>query len=329
MRAVWVEHPGGLDALVDAHLPVPEPKPGEVRVRVAFAGFNPVDAAWRRGLHKPPLPGVLGRDFSGHVDAPGEGVSGFREGDRVLGYAAASSNGTYAEYVCVPQELLAHAPHDLAMALAGALPVAGLTAAMILEQDRPREGERILVTGAAGAVGTVLDHLARATKVELTAATTTEAGRAYLAKCQAVPVDRIVVLAEGRSEIAPGRFDAAYDLAGGRQKLLAFQAVRAGGRVVSIVEEPADFALPIWDERESPLVNRSLGFRFVQLGALIRHSPRAAWRWYGETLSRLASNPPDALAVEVLGSLSAATARKAHQLLEARQAAGKLVMRVA
>jgi len=186
-----------------------------------------------------------------------------------------------------------------------------------------------LVTGAAGAVGTVLGHLARAAKVELTAATTSEAGRAYLAKCQEIPTERIVVVREGHSDVAPGRFDAAYDLAGGRQKLLAFQAVRPGGRVVSIVEEPADFPLPIWDENESPLVNRSLAFRFVQLGSLVRHAPRASWGWYSETLERLASNPPDALPVEVVGPLSAATAREAHRRIEAREYAGKLVMRVA
>jgi len=329
VKAIWVSAPGAPEVLVERALPIPEPGPGEVRVRIAAAAFNPVDAAWRRGEHGAPLPGVLGRDFSGVVDALGEGVAGFRIGEAVLGYGGRASNGSYAECLCLPAELLGRVPPGLDLARAAALPVVGLTALRV--RDAATGAKRCLVTGASGAVGRLVVQLAEA---ECVATTSSDTGEAQLRELGVPPakivrVDRIPRADWAEAVGALGEIDGAVDLVGGELKKLCFEVVAPGSRVVSVVEEPADFPVPVWDEVSSPLVTRSLGFQFVQLGAVLRHGPRSRWARYGADVEWLARevgagrvwNP-----VEIVGSLSAETAREAHRRIEKGTHRAKLVM---
>src|ERR1700722_2773512 len=125
MRAIVVEHrnePGTL-----REVPTPEPDAGEVLVRVAVAGINPVD--WKsRDMYDHALPFVLGQDFAGTVAAVGEGVRRYVQGDRIFGIA--KEHGAYAEYTIVPeddpQQPVAKIPNDIGDADAAALPTAGL-----------------------------------------------------------------------------------------------------------------------------------------------------------------------------------------------------------
>lgn len=351
MRAIWVEQPGGLEVLEDRELPLPEPGQGEVRVRVKAVGLNPVDAAWRRGEHLPPLPGVLGRDFSGVVDALGPGVvprnclgCDLDVGVPVLGYAGRASNGTYAEYLCLPVELVGRLRPSLGFERAASLPVAILTADRLLTKLRTplADDEAVLVTGASGAVGTLVTLVLVREGRPVMATTSSDAGAEHLVRLGVKP-DHIIRVDRGgperwlaQVEDVEGGTHAAVDLAGGRLKHFCLEALLGmHGELFTIVEEPEELARMLWDERTSPVLRKSLGVFFVQLSSGLLFDDRSLWEsFYGHRLHVLADGAamngidPFFETLTVLGPLSAETARKGHALLDARAARGKLVITV-
>lgn len=148
----------------DADLPAPGP--GQVRVRVAATSFNGIDANIRAGFMQDPIPVTLphtpGLDVAGTVDAVGDGVTGPRVGDRVVGFLPMTGDGAAAEQVLAPAEVLTAAPSSIPLADAAALPVVGLTAWQALfDHAGLKAGQRILVNGAGGAVGAYAVQLAR------------------------------------------------------------------------------------------------------------------------------------------------------------------------
>jgi NADPH:quinone reductase-like Zn-dependent oxidoreductase len=170
-RTAVVRNPGGPDAIEIIDVPVVEPGPGEVRIRVAAAAVNPVDLAVAAGrfhamglIHQPERTG-LGWDFAGSVAATGPGA-GLAVGTRVAGFVNGFDRdfGTYAEQLVVPAADLAVVPDGLDLVTASTVPLNGLAAAQIVDLlgDAPAEGNRLLVTGAAGAVGGYVASLAPA-----------------------------------------------------------------------------------------------------------------------------------------------------------------------
>ncbi len=169
-RTAVVRTPVGPDSIEIIELPVVDPGPGEVRVRIAAAPVNPVDLAVADGLfhgmgliHQPERTG-LGWDFAGTVLATGPGVD-LEVGTRVAGLVEGFDNdfGTYAEQLVVPAEGLAVVPDGLDLVAASTIPLNGQTAAQIVDLlGDPRAGaDRLLVTGAAGAVGGYVAALAQ------------------------------------------------------------------------------------------------------------------------------------------------------------------------
>jgi NADPH:quinone reductase-like Zn-dependent oxidoreductase len=168
-RAAVVRTPGGPDSIEIIDVPVAEPGPGEVRVRIAAAAVNPVDLGVAAGLfhamgliNQPDHTG-LGWDFAGTVIASGPGVE-LAVGTRVAGLVDGFDRdfGTYAEQLIVPATNLAVVPDRLDLAVASTVPLNGLAAAQILDLlgDAPADGSRLLVAGAAGAVGGYVASLA-------------------------------------------------------------------------------------------------------------------------------------------------------------------------
>ena len=153
-----------------ADMPIPEPGPGEVRVRVRAAAVNFPDLLMTGGGYqlKPDLPFVSGLEFSGAVDALGEGVEGWMVGDAVVG---GNRFGAMAEYVVVPTHALRPKPQALGWDEAAAYPVAYLTAWVALVRcARVEPGEWVLVHGAAGGVGLAAVDLAKALGARVIAA---------------------------------------------------------------------------------------------------------------------------------------------------------------
>nr|MBA3823183.1 NADP-dependent oxidoreductase [Ktedonobacterales bacterium] len=163
MQAIILTAFGSSEHFRLADVPTPLPRPGEVRVRVHAAGFNPVDYQTRQGSGLT-LPLILGLDIAGTIDALGEGVSDVRVGEPVYGYLPPShrSNGGYAEYACVPPAFLAPLPPGLSFAQAAALPVASLTAYQCVVEDvKLVAGQPLFMTGATGGVGTMALQMAK------------------------------------------------------------------------------------------------------------------------------------------------------------------------
>lgn len=169
-RAAVVRVPGSPQPIELIDVPVAEPGPGEIRVAVAAASVNPADVAVAQGwfhslgmIDQPECTG-LGWDFAGTVAAAGPGVD-LPVGARVAGLVPGFDRdfGTYAEQLVVPVSDVAAVPDGLDLIAAATVPLNALTAAQIVDLlgDAPADGDRLLVTGAAGAVGAYVASLAR------------------------------------------------------------------------------------------------------------------------------------------------------------------------
>lgn len=164
MRAVRIDSFGGPDVLALVEVPAPRPRDGEVLVRVVASAVNPVDDKTRDGAVEgsPPPPTTLGWELAGVV--MDGGTAELPVGERVFGMShhLGTGRGTWADLVAMPVEALAVAPLAVSLVEAATLPLPGLTALQTLDWLDVREGERLLVTGGAGAVGGLAVQLARA-----------------------------------------------------------------------------------------------------------------------------------------------------------------------
>jgi len=161
MRKILMRAFGEPEVLVEKAFDVPRPGPGEVMLRVAGAGVNPIDWKTRRGLGfvaeqiGDDLPWTPGYDLAGLVESVGEGVGDWAVGDRAMGLVGFPlGGGAYASMVCVPAELLVEVPEELELVSMGAVPLAALTAWQALfEVGRLEPGDKILIHAGAGGVG--------------------------------------------------------------------------------------------------------------------------------------------------------------------------------
>jgi NADPH:quinone reductase-like Zn-dependent oxidoreductase len=236
MRAVILTAYGDVDRLEVRDLPLPVPGPDEIAVRVAGASINPIDWKVRSGALQSfmplELPAVLGRDASGTVSALGPGVTRFSVGARVMGLVQRA----YAEVVVAKVDAWAELPEGLDLVDAAALPLVVLTGAQLVEDAvNIREGESLLVTGATGSVGRAAVFVAKQLGARVYAAVR-DKHRADAAKLGAAAV--VVLDDDGELERLPP-LDAIADTVGGptTRKLLA--KVKPGGRIGSVVGEPA------------------------------------------------------------------------------------------
>jgi len=141
MKAVQMYGYGGVDQLRYEEVPTPVPGSNEVLVKLAATSVNPIDWKIRRGDRKASmalqLPVILGRDLAGEISAVAAGVSGFKLGQKVM----ALVNRTYAEFVVVPNTVLAPVPEGLDIRQAGALPLVVSTGAELVERIAPQRGD--------------------------------------------------------------------------------------------------------------------------------------------------------------------------------------------
>ncbi|MHA5049681.1 zinc-binding dehydrogenase [Streptomyces sp. SD15] len=208
MRALVLDRPGAPDTLRLAELPVPEPGPGQVRVKVEACGLNPVDYQVAAAGHADwTWPHVLGLDVAGTVDAVGEGASRDLLGVRVARHGDPRRAGGFAEYTLADVVALAPVPDALDAASAAALPCAGMTAYQAVVRRLRVTGEHtVLVTGGAGGVGGYAVQLAA------------QAGARVIATTSAVNAEHVRELGadevvDYRTEDVPARVRA---LTGGR-----------------------------------------------------------------------------------------------------------------
>ncbi len=159
MLAIRVHEFGDVSKLITEDIPVPEPKAGEVRVKVAATGLNFTEIYQRKGLYPNPLPFTEGGEFAGTVDAVGEGVGGLGIGDRV---GTAGGIGGYAEYAIAAANRLVPIPAGISLEQAAAVLLQGMTAHYLALSTFPlKPGDTALVHAAAGGVGLLLVQIAK------------------------------------------------------------------------------------------------------------------------------------------------------------------------
>ncbi len=229
---VVVTRYGGPDVLRVIEEERPEPRRGEARVRVLAAGVALPDILAREGVHPetPRPPFTPGWDLVGEVERLGEGVSGFEPRQRV---AAMPISGAYAEYVCLPERELVPVPPGLDAAEAVSLVLNYVTAYQMLHRSADvRPGQRVLIHGAAGGVGSALLQLGRLAGLE-TYGTCSSRGAGAVSELGAIPIDYRDqdFVDEVRRRNGEG-VDAVFDPIGGAHLWRSRRALRPGGRVV-------------------------------------------------------------------------------------------------
>jgi NADPH:quinone reductase-like Zn-dependent oxidoreductase len=236
MKAIVLTAYGDVNKLEFREVPELTVGPNEIKVRMVGASINPVDCKLRAGaLHgMMPLtfPAILGKDASGEVVEIGAGVTRFNIGAHVMGLV----NGAYAEFVVAPTEAWTEVPPKMDFVDASALPLVLLTGAQLIEDGvRPRKGDVVLVTGAAGSVGRAAAFVALAAGAEVWAGVRTE----QKDEASKLGVHGVIAL-DVESEIAwLPLLDGIADTVGGPMLARLFNRVKPGGTIASVVGEPA------------------------------------------------------------------------------------------
>ncbi|MFF8985057.1 zinc-binding dehydrogenase [Streptomyces globisporus] len=265
MRVMELVHFGDADtAFAARELPRPDPGPGQVLVRVLATSVNPLDLQTRRGDYRDEvaLPAVIGNDVSGVVVGTGPGADDFRPGDEVWYLAPVfAGQGTYAEFHVVDQALVARKPEGLSHVEAAGLALVGVTAwEALVERAGVKAGERVLVHGGAGGVGSAAIQVAHALGAEVV--TTARAKDHEFVTGRGA--DTVIDFSAG--DYVPqvrelGGVNVVLDTVGGDTLTRSPEVLADRGRVVSIVDTPEpQNLLAAWG------VNATYHFLFVSPG---------------------------------------------------------------
>jgi NADPH:quinone reductase-like Zn-dependent oxidoreductase len=239
MQAITArDRAAGTAGLSLAELPYPEAAENDVVVRVHAAGFTPGELDWpgtwldHGGRDRTPT--VPGHEVSGVVEELGSGTTGLSVGQRVFGLAAWRRNGSLAEYVAVEARNLAPLPADIEHTVATAVSISGLTAWQgLFTHGRLEAGQTVLITGAAGSVGSLAVQLAREAGARVIGAGRGSQSETVLG----LGADRFVDLDTGGLDRV-GEIDLLFDTVGGESRERGVGLVRAGGTLVTITTPP-------------------------------------------------------------------------------------------
>ncbi len=327
MKAMTIEGFGGPEVFRASSLPKPVAGKGQVLIRGAASTVNPIDYKIRSGLLKAIAPesGVLGFDVAGTIEETGEGVSGLKPGDEVIGCTGAvlEHSGALAEFQVADASLLAKKPANLSLQEAVALPLVSITAwDALIRGTGIAEGERVLVHGATGGVGHVGIQLAKNAGANVYA-TVSSKGKATIARTLgAQPINyKEQSVEQYVDEHTAGKgFDVVFDTVGGENLTRSLEAAALEGRVTSVnTRTTADLSL---------LHQKALSLHVVFMVIPILHNQALGKTRHGEILReitrRVENNEFKPLIheqrfpFEEVGS--------AHTLLEQGEAIGKIVL---
>jgi len=231
-KRIIVTHYGGSDSLQLVEQECPEPKDGEVRVKVLAAGVSLPDILAREGVHPetPPVPFTPGWDLIGIVDRLGVDVSEFEPGQIV---AAMPIHGAYAEFICLPYRELVLVPSGLDPAEAVSVILNYITAYQMLHHSaKVKSGQRVLIHGASGGVGTALMQLGRLAGLEMYG-TCSSRGASTVSDLGGIPIDyQHQDYVKEIHRLTNNGVDAVFDPIGGTHLWNSRKALQPGGRVV-------------------------------------------------------------------------------------------------
>jgi NADPH2:quinone reductase len=317
---------GGPEVLQLVEEEVPEPAPGWVRVRIRAAGVAFGDIAARRGDYaRQTLPFAPGYDIAGEVDRLGAGVIGLEPGQLV---AALPGAGGYAEYICLPAAELVPVPGGVDPAEAVSMVLNYVTAYQLLYRVAYVEGgERVLIHGAAGGVGSALLQLGRLAEAQLYGAAS-QAKHGLVARLGGTPIDyRCENVWAHLRNLTGGGLDVVFDSLGGAALEQSYGILRAGGRLVSFgcsAARGADMVRASFETLER--LRRNNGRRSVlSYGAMA--TKRRHPEWFGEDLRVLLHLLAQRYIQPVIAMrMPLAHAARAHRLLESGTVMGKIML---
>ena len=268
MHAILVRRFGGPEVVEFAEIPVPEPRAGEVLVKVEAASLNPVDWKIRGGKYPlvkdDKLPYVLGRDFSGTVEH--SDVAALPAGTLVHGLLDIE-HGSFAQYALARADELARVPGAIDRIAAAAVPLAGLTAWQgLFDHGGLRAGQRVLIHAGAGGVGHFAVQFAKARGA--TVITTVSSGDVAFAR--SLGADEVIDYKKDRFESRLSGIDLVFDLIGGETQERSWAVLRRGGALVSTVQEPAQEKASAIDVRATRYTAAPNAGQLREIDALIQ-----------------------------------------------------------
>ncbi len=330
IKAILMTAAGNADVLQLREIAKPElPSPHHLRVKLAAAGVNPVDAKLRANpvYHPDKLPAILGCDGAGIVEKTGSAVTRFKPGDAVYfcNGGIGDEPGCYAEYTTLHEEYCAAKPANLSLEDSAALPLVLLTAwESLVERAHLQAGQTILVHAAAGGVGHIALQLAHHLGANLAATVGNEENVGLVHGLGAEKiieyreqdfVQEVLQWTDGKGA------DVIFDTVGGETFLRSLNAVRIGGKLVTLLSTPLSLA----NTQLARLRNLSLCYELMLTPQVINlHEERIRQRKILEEAAQLIE--ASRLGVLVSHKLPLENAAEAHRMIEAGNMTGKIVL---
>jgi NADPH2:quinone reductase len=319
MQAIQVNKTGGPEVLELVEIPRPEPKSGEVLVRIAASGVNFIDTYFREGRYPAPLPFTPGQEAAGIVETVGPDVTDFAVGDHV---AWNGTRGTYAEYACAPAKDLLHVPAGMKLDEAAAVLLQGLTAHYLVHDTyRVQPGDTVLAHAGAGGVGLLITQMLKMLGAHVITTVSTEEKAALSREAGA---DHVVLytqesFVDAVKKIVPEGLPVVYDSVGKTTFEDSLKCLRPRGLMA--LYGGSSGAVPPFDL-----------IRLSTMGSL--YVTRPTLKDYTQTRAELERRANDVFTWVATGKLkvrighrySLAEARQAHIDLQARKTTGKVLI---
>lgn len=310
MKAIVIDSYGGKEQLKEQQVEKPAIMDNQVLVEIHATSINPIDWKLREGYLKEMLPWefpiILGWDAAGIIAEVGKDVKHFKVGDRVFARPATTRQGTYAEYVPVDEDLLAHMPESMTFEEGAAIPLTGLTAYQCLvDFAEVKKGDKVLIHAGAGGVGSMAIQIANS--IGAYVATTASDKNDELVK--SLGANRVINYREEDFSELLEDFDAVLDTMGGEVLDKSFKVLKKGGKLISIAGQPSA------EKAE-------------------QHEVKASDFWLepsGEQLKKLANLYVSGELKPTIGEVFAFTERglqDAHELSESHHARGKIIIKI-
>lgn len=334
MKAIFTTAPGGPDVLQLRDIPMPGlPSPHHLRVKLAAAGVNPVDTKLRAkpAYHPDKLPAIPGCDGAGIVEETGSAVTRFKTGDEVyfcnggLGGNLGDEPGNYAEYATLHEDYCAAKPANLSLQDSAALPLVLLAAwEALVERVDLQAGQTVLIHAAAGGVGHVAVQLAHhlGARIAVTVSDDKKAGLAHGLGAEKLINYREQDFVQETLNWTKGKgANIVFDTVGGETFLRSLNAVRIGGRVVTLLSTPLSLA----DAQLARLRNLSLCYELMLTPQVLNlHDERIRQRKILEQGAQLVE--AGKLGVLVTHRLPLEQAAEAHRMIEQGGMMGKIIL---
>ena len=311
MEAAILPRFGDAGAFTIADIPIPRPSAGQLLVKIRAAGLNPVDYKTRTGKGQAAqftLPAILGWDIAGQIADAGQGAHKFKPGDRIFGMSNfPKPANAYAQFAVVQEDEFALVPDNISDEMAGATPLAALTALEALtDHAKLKAGMRVLIHAAAGGVGHIAVQLARITGAYVIG-TASAQNHAWVKELGA---SEVIDYRKQRFEEVIAPVDAVIDLMGAETSLRSLDIIKPGGVMVCL---PSMY-------KDDPAVLAKAKEKNVQV---VWPSVRPS----GARMEQIALLMADGkLTVKVAAVFSLKDVAKAHELLETHHVQGKVVL---